>query len=66
MAISSELIYLGCKGGIVEIWCRKKHSKIETLQSGTTAKILCMSLDADEEVLVVGTSDGGIQAWGLT
>ncbi|GMP59804.1 hypothetical protein CsSME_00022937 [Camellia sinensis var. sinensis] len=61
MAISSELIYLGCKGGIVEIWCRKKHSKIETLQSGTTAKILCMSLDADEEVLVVGTSDGGIQ-----
>ncbi|KAL7161849.1 hypothetical protein ACSBR2_042343 [Camellia fascicularis] len=66
MAISSELIYLGCKGGIVEIWCRKKHSKIETLQSGTTAKILCMSLDADEEVLVVGTSDGRIQAWGLT
>ncbi|CAL5400260.1 unnamed protein product [Camellia sinensis] len=64
MAISSELIYLGCKGGIVEIWCRKKHSKIETLQSGTTAKILCMSLDADEEVLVVGTSDGGIQCMG--
>ncbi|XP_059634944.1 putative E3 ubiquitin-protein ligase LIN [Cornus florida] len=65
MAISSELIYLGCKGGIVEVWCRKKHVRVETLQTGGTSKVLCMALDRDE-VLVIGTSDGRIQAWGLS
>lgn len=61
MAVSSDLIYLGCKGGIVEVWCRKKLDRKETLQTGTNGKILCMSLDSDEEVLVTGTSDGRIQ-----
>lgn len=61
MAISSELIYLGCKGGYVEVWCKRKNNKIETLQIGSNSKIVCMALDADEEVLVVGTSDGKIQ-----
>lgn len=61
MVVSSDLIYLGCKGGIVEVWCRKKLDRIETLQTGTNGKILCMALDSDEEVLVIGTSNGRIQ-----
>ncbi|KAK2970964.1 hypothetical protein RJ640_027445 [Escallonia rubra] len=66
MAISSERIYLGCKGGIVEVWCKKKHNRLETLQTGTSGKVLCMALNSDEEVLVIGTSDGRLQAWGLS
>ncbi|WOH11153.1 hypothetical protein DCAR_0830632 [Daucus carota subsp. sativus] len=65
MEVTSDLIYLGCKGGIVEVWCRKKLDKKETLQTGTNGKVLCMALDSDEEVLVIGTSNGRIQAWGL-
>ncbi|XP_060172445.1 putative E3 ubiquitin-protein ligase LIN isoform X3 [Lycium barbarum] len=65
MAISLELIYLGGKGGIVEAWCRKKHNKVEALQTGTNGKVICMALDANEETLVIGTSDGRIQAWRL-
>ncbi|KAH7511943.1 hypothetical protein FEM48_Zijuj12G0037400 [Ziziphus jujuba var. spinosa] len=66
MAISSELIYLGCKGGTVEIWGREKQNRIDTLQTGTNCKVICMALDSNEEVLVIGTSDGRIQAWGLS
>ena len=61
MAISSELIYLGCKGGIVEVWDQKTHTRFEILQTRTNGKVLCMTLDANEEVLVIGTSDGLIQ-----
>lgn len=61
MAISSELIYLGCRGGIVEVWDQKKQNRIEILQTRTNGKVLCMTLDANEEVLVIGTSDGQIQ-----
>ena len=61
MVVSSELIYLGCKKGTVEIWGREKHNRIDTLQTGTNCKVLCMALDANEEVLVVGTSDGQVQ-----
>lgn len=61
MVISSELIYLGCKGGIVEVWDLKKQTRIEILQTGTNGKVLCMSLDPNEEVLVTGTSEGRIQ-----
>ncbi|XP_017611574.2 putative E3 ubiquitin-protein ligase LIN [Gossypium arboreum] len=64
MVISSELVYLGCKGGIVEVWDLKKQTRIEILQTGTNGKVLCMSLDPNEEVLVTGTSEGRIQAWG--
>ncbi|XP_062090820.1 putative E3 ubiquitin-protein ligase LIN-1 isoform X2 [Humulus lupulus] len=66
MAISSELIYLGCKKGNVEIWNREKWNRIDTLQSGSNCRVLCMALDSTEEVLVFGTSDGQIQAWGLS
>ena len=65
MAISSELIYLGCKGGIVEVWCRKKHIRVETLQTGTIGKVICMSLDSDEDALVIGTFDERIQVKNL-
>ena len=62
LAVSSELIYLGSKsGGTVEIWCGKKLTRVETLQTGTNGKVQCMALDGDEQVLVVGTSDGRIQ-----
>lgn len=61
IAISSELIYLGCKGGIIEIWCKKKLVRKEALQTGTNGKIISMALDSDEEFLVIGTSDGRIQ-----
>ncbi|KAI9192181.1 hypothetical protein LWI28_019302 [Acer negundo] len=66
MAVSSELVYLGCKGGIVEIWDQKKQTKIETLQTGTSGKVKSMNIDENEEILVIGTSDGRIQAWGLS
>ncbi|CAK8579313.1 unnamed protein product [Lathyrus sativus] len=66
MAVSSELIYLGCKGGVVEIWDKKKHIRVETLQLGTNCKANCMSLDSNEEMLVIGTLDGQIQAWEMT
>ncbi|XP_061993756.1 putative E3 ubiquitin-protein ligase LIN [Rosa rugosa] len=67
MAISSELIYLGGKGGCVEIWDREKQNKIiDTLQTGTNCKVLSLAIDPNEEVLVTGTSDGRIQAWGLS
>ncbi|KAG5225691.1 E3 ubiquitin-protein ligase [Salix suchowensis] len=67
MAISSDLIYMGCKAGSVEIWDRKKQqSRVEILQTGTNDKVLCMALNANEDVLVIGTSTGQIQAWGLS
>lgn len=61
MAISSELVYLGCKGGIVEIWDHKKYNRVETLQTGTNGKVLSMDIDESEQLLVIGTSDGKIQ-----
>ncbi|XP_027173945.1 putative E3 ubiquitin-protein ligase LIN [Coffea eugenioides] len=66
MAVSSDLIYLGCKGGLVEIWSKKKLSKVETLQAGTNAKVLSMALTRNEDMLVIGTSDGKVQAWELS
>ncbi|CAM8966361.1 unnamed protein product [Rhodiola kirilowii] len=66
MVVSSDLIYLGCKGGIVEVWGREKYNKIETLRTSTNSKVMCMDLDIEEEVLVAGTSDGQIQAWALS
>ncbi|XLU49231.1 hypothetical protein S245_044045 [Arachis hypogaea] len=63
MAVSSELIYLGGKGVAVEIWDKTKHNKLDTLQTATNSRVLCMSLDRNEEILVIGTSDGQIQAW---
>ena len=61
MVISSDMIYMGCKGGTVEVWCRKKLSRKETLQTGTNCRVICMALDSNEDFLVVGTSDGRIQ-----
>ncbi|XP_028806521.1 putative E3 ubiquitin-protein ligase LIN-1 [Neltuma alba] len=65
MAMSSELIYLGCRGGAVEIWDRKKQDRIDTIRIGTNGKIACMAVDGNEETFVIGTSDGRIQAWGI-
>lgn len=61
MIISSELIYLGCKGGMVEIWSKENHKRIDVLQSGTNCRVHCMALDSCEEFLVIGTSGGRIQ-----
>ncbi|XP_024959066.1 putative E3 ubiquitin-protein ligase LIN [Cynara cardunculus var. scolymus] len=66
MVISSDMIYMGCKGGVVEVWCRKKLTRKETLQTGTNCKVVCMALDSKEDVLVIGTSDGRVQAWGVS
>ncbi|CAI9100373.1 OLC1v1037356C1 [Oldenlandia corymbosa var. corymbosa] len=66
MALSTDLLYLGCKGGLVEVWCKKKHSKVEALHAGTNSKVLCMALTSNEDVLFIGTSDGKIQAWELS
>ncbi|XP_019192302.1 PREDICTED: putative E3 ubiquitin-protein ligase LIN [Ipomoea nil] len=67
MAVSSKSVFLGGKGGVVEVWCKKKYSRAGALQTGSgTAKVLGLSLDRNEEVLVVGTSDGKIQVWGLS
>lgn len=61
MAVSDELIYLGCKSGTVELWSKEKLSRVGTLQTRTSGKVQCMDLNGDEEVLVFGTSDGRIQ-----
>lgn len=45
----------------MEVWDLKKQTRIEILQTGTNGKVLCMSLDPNEEVLVTGTSEGRIQ-----
>ncbi|MCL7039067.1 hypothetical protein MKW94_023270 [Papaver nudicaule] len=66
MAISSELIYLGCKTGVVEVWCKEKHTRVESLQTGTNTKVISMAIDNDADLLVLGTSDGKIQVWGMT
>nr|GLL20597.1 putative E3 ubiquitin-protein ligase LIN [Ipomoea trifida] len=68
MAVSSKSVFLGGKGGVVEVWCKKKYTRAGALQSGSTAKVVCLSLDRndEEEILVVGTSDGKIQVWGLS
>ncbi|XP_076896077.1 putative E3 ubiquitin-protein ligase LIN-1 [Bidens hawaiensis] len=66
MAISSEFIYFGCKTGTVEVWCRNKLVKKETLQIGTNSKVLCMTLDDNEDLLLIGTSDGKVQVWGVS
>ncbi|XP_022933811.1 putative E3 ubiquitin-protein ligase LIN-1 isoform X2 [Cucurbita moschata] len=65
MTVSSDLTYLGGRGGVVEIWGRDKLNKIDTLQTGRICKVACMTLNEREDVLVIGTSDGRIQAWGL-
>ncbi|XXG48025.1 hypothetical protein AAC387_Pa02g2572 [Persea americana] len=66
MVVSAELIYLGCKLGTVEMWSKEKLTRVGMLQTGTSGKVQCMALNGDGEVLVLGTSDGRIQAWGLT
>ncbi|KAK4792879.1 hypothetical protein SAY86_023314 [Trapa natans] len=66
ITVSSELIYLGCKGGAVEVWCKDKHRRVQTLQLGTSAKVLTISVNSAEEIVVAGTSDGRIQAWGFS
>lgn len=55
------MIYMGCKGGIIEVWCKKKLSRKEILKVGTNSKVICMDLDSSEDYLVVGTSDGKVQ-----
>ncbi|KAG9453788.1 hypothetical protein H6P81_006692 [Aristolochia fimbriata] len=66
MAVSSELIYLGCKVGTIEIWSAEKHIRTGTLQTGCNGKVHSMFVNEDGGTLVVGTSDGQIQAWGLS
>ncbi|KAK8939364.1 putative E3 ubiquitin-protein ligase LIN [Platanthera guangdongensis] len=65
MAISTELIYLGSKIGAVEIWSKDKLTKVGTLQTGGNCRIRCMTIISDE-LLVIGTTDGKILAWGLS
>ncbi|WVZ72933.1 hypothetical protein U9M48_021315 [Paspalum notatum var. saurae] len=67
LVVSADLVYVGSRGGAVEIWSREKLARIGTLQAGGPGcRVQCMAVDADGDVLVVGTSEGKIQAWGLT
>ncbi|TVU22994.1 hypothetical protein EJB05_32719, partial [Eragrostis curvula] len=67
LVVSADLVYLGSRGGVVEIWSREKLTRIGALQAGgPSCRVQCMAVDGDGDVLVVGTSDGRIQAWGLT
>lgn len=64
LVVSADLVYVASRAAAVEIWSREKLARIGTLQAG--GRVQCMAVDADGDVLVVGTSDGKIQAWGLT
>ncbi|KAG0535792.1 hypothetical protein BDA96_03G008700 [Sorghum bicolor] len=67
LVVSADLIYVASRTAAVEIWSREKLARIGTLQAGGPGcRVQCMAVDADGDVLVVGTSDGRIQAWGLT
>ncbi|XP_042429376.1 putative E3 ubiquitin-protein ligase LIN isoform X1 [Zingiber officinale] len=66
MAISKELIYLGSKTGTLEIWSKEKHTAVGALQMGTNCRVQCIDVDEEGEMLVIGTSDGRLQVWGLT
>ncbi|CAO2161689.1 unnamed protein product [Urochloa humidicola] len=67
LVVSADLIYVGSRNGAVEIWSREKLTRIGTLQAGGPGcRVQCMAVDSDGDVLVFGTSDGRIQAWGLT
>ncbi|KAL6006192.1 hypothetical protein ACLOJK_040238 [Asimina triloba] len=61
MVTSSELIYLGCKMGNVEIWSKENHSRVGTLATRNNSRVLCLDVTEDGEVIVAGTSDGRIQ-----
>ncbi|CAD6233636.1 unnamed protein product [Miscanthus lutarioriparius] len=67
LVVSADLVYVASRTAAVEIWSREKLARIGTLQAGGPGcRVQCMAVDADADVLVVGTSDGRIQAWGLT
>ncbi|CAD6240689.1 unnamed protein product [Miscanthus lutarioriparius] len=67
LVVSADLVYVASRTAAVEIWSREKLARIGTLQAGGPGcRVQCMAVDADGDVLVVGTSDGRIQAWGLT
>ncbi|GJN38208.1 hypothetical protein PR202_gb27230 [Eleusine coracana subsp. coracana] len=62
LVVSADLIYLGSRNGVVEIWSREKLTRIGSLQAGgPSCRVQCMAADGDGDVLVVGTSDGRIQ-----
>ncbi len=65
LVVSSDLVYLGSRNGVVEIWSREKLTRIGALQAagGGGGRVQCMAVDADGDVIVVGTSDGRIQVW---
>ncbi|KAA8534947.1 hypothetical protein F0562_029950 [Nyssa sinensis] len=67
-------------GAAVKIWSTSNYSMVglwkfgaerstiewKHYKPGTSGKVLCMAVDRDEEALVIGTSDGRIQAWRLS
>lgn len=61
IAVSTDLIYVGCKTGVVDIWSKEKLTRIGSLQTRAYSRVQCMALDGDGEVVVVGTCDGRIQ-----
>jgi len=62
LVVSADLIYVASRTAAVEIWSREKLARIGTLQAGGPGcRVQCMAVDADGDVLVVGTSDGRIQ-----
>lgn len=61
MVVSSEFVYLGCESSIVEVWCKKWESRVETHRTSPNSKILCMAFDNDEDVLVIGTPEDRIR-----
>jgi len=62
LVVSADLVYVASRTAAVEIWSREKLARIGTLQAGGPGcRVQCMAVDADGDVLVVGTSDGRIQ-----
>ncbi|CAN0906288.1 Putative E3 ubiquitin-protein ligase LIN-1 [Linum grandiflorum] len=67
IAVNNDFIITVTKWGVVEVWLKERVSKVACIRmSGSgSAKVSCLTTDADGGMLYAGSSDGKIQVWAL-